>query len=356
MSIRITPGADVPDVSVVVPLKDEAPTLRELYAGVADALRDVTWELLLVDDGSTDASYRVAASLAQSDPRVHAIRLRRNFGKAAALSTGFREARGSAVVTMDADLQDDPAEIPKLLSVLDAGYDVVSGWKSKRRDPWSRRAASKVFNRVTSFVSKIRLHDVNCGLKAYSGEAARELSKACYGELHRFLPVLAHWRGYRVTEIPVNHRERLHGRSRYGLERYVRGFLDLITAGYLSRYVRRPMHVFGGVGLLLFGPGVVSLGYLGLTKLLWGSAIGGRPLLVVGAVLSITGLQLILTGLLAEMISGPRAADVPYSRLSSLPHAADRRETPRDLPVFSLERSVLDGDDASEVVFNREPS
>jgi glycosyltransferase involved in cell wall biosynthesis len=351
MSIRITPGSDAPDVSIVVPLKDEAPTLRQLYASITDALKDLSWELLLVDDGSIDSSYRVAASLAQSDPRVHAIRLRRNFGKAAALSTGFREARGSVIVTMDADMQDDPAEIPKLLAVLDAGYDVVSGWKSKRKDPWTRRMASRVFNRVTSFVSKVHLHDVNCGLKAYTGEAARDLAAACYGELHRFLPVLAHWRGYRVTEVPVNHRRRAYGRSRYGLERYLRGFLDLLTAGYLARYVRRPMHVFGGVGLLLFVPGLMSLTYLIVSKLFFGDAIGNRPMLVLGAVLCITGLQLILTGLLAEVISGPRASDVPYSRLSSLPQHAEQREA----HVFSLEGSQ-DDEESSEMAFRREPS
>ena len=175
------------------------------------------------------------------------MRLRRNFGKAAALAAGFAEARGEIVVTIDGDGQDDPAEIPRLLAKLDEGFDLVSGWKTRRRDPFSRRVLSRIFNAVTGRISGLRLHDMNCGLKAYRAEVVRDVN--LYGELHRFLPVLAHYEGYRIAELPVNHRPREHGRSRYGLERYLRGFLDLLTVSFMGRYQHRPLHLFGGLGL-----------------------------------------------------------------------------------------------------------
>jgi glycosyltransferase involved in cell wall biosynthesis len=260
------------------------------------------------------------------------IRLRRNFGKAAALSTGFRSARGKFVVTMDADLQDDPDEIPRLLARVSDGYGVVSGWKRHRRDPVSRRLASKVFNWATRRLSRVKLHDFNCGLKAYTNECAKEIAASCYGELHRYLPVLAHYKGFAVTEMEVNHRHRSNGRSRYGLERYLRGFLDLITAVFMSRYTRRPMHVFGGLGMLLFVPGSFALLWLAVLKLVFGEVIGGRPLLIMGAVLCIAGLQLMMTGLLAEMISAPRAAEVPYSPVIVLPEEDEIGEDVEDAP------------------------
>lgn len=306
-----------PEVSVVVPLKDEAESLTPLYEEVAAVLAagGRPFEILFVDDGSADRSPEVLRSLARRDPRVRVLRLRRHFGKAAALSVGLERARGAAVVTIDADLQDDPTAIPALLRRLDEGWDLVSGWKRQRRDPLRRRLASRVFNWATRTVSGLRLHDFNCGLKAYTRECARELAPSTYGELHRYLPYLAHARGFRVTELPVEHRERANGRSRYGLERYVRGFLDLLTAAFLSRYARRPMHVFGALGLLLFLPGTGILGYLVLDKVILGSSIGGRPLLVLGAVMAITGLQLMLTGLLAEMLSAPRRPGVPFQEI-----------------------------------------
>ena len=322
-----------PRVSVVVPCFNEAATLEPLY----DAVRDVcdseglSFELVFVDDGSSDGSETVLAALARRDHRVRPIRLRRNFGKAAALSVGFRSARGAAVVTMDADLQDDPAEIPRLLAPLTDGYGVVSGWKRRRKDPLSRRLASKVFNWATRKLARVKLHDFNCGLKAYSREAAREIAGSCYGELHRYLPVLAHYKGFEATEIEVNHRPRKNGRSKYGLERYARGFLDLLTAVFMSRYTRRPMHVFGGVGLLLFLPGAFALAWLGILKVVFGTFIGGRPLLIVGAGLCIAGLQLMLTGLLAEMISSHRASQVPYE-----PIVAEESMTPAADPLIVL--------------------
>ena len=201
-----------------------------------------------MDDGSTDGTFAALGRLHDGATNVRVVRLRRNFGKAAALQAGFAEAAGDVVVTIDGDLQDDPAEIPRLLAKLDEGFDLVSGWKTKRRDPLSRRLPSKLFNAVTSRMSGLRLHDMNCGLKAYRAEVVRGLR--IYGELHRFIPVLAHYRGFRVAELPVNHRPREHGRSRYGMERYVRGFLDLLTVTFMGRYRHRPLHLFGGLGLL----------------------------------------------------------------------------------------------------------
>src|SRR5439155_18602699 len=204
-----------------------------------------------------------------------------------ALQAGFLEARGEIVVTIDADLQDDPAEIPRLLAKLDEGFDLVSGWKSRRNDPFSRRLLSRVFNRVVALVSGVRLHDVNCGLKAYRAEVLK--GTRIYGELHRFIPILASYRGFRIAEIPVNHRPRQHGRSRYGLERYIRGFFDLLSVTFMGRYRNRPLHLFGGVGLLLGFAGFCCLVYLTVIKI-GGSAIGERPLLTLGVLLVVVGI------------------------------------------------------------------
>jgi glycosyltransferase involved in cell wall biosynthesis len=231
---------------------------------------------------------------------VRVVRLRRNFGKSAALAAGFAQAVGETVVTIDGDLQDDPAEIPRLLAKLEEGFDLVSGWKARRQDPWRRRLPSKLFNWVTGRVSGLRLHDLNCGLKAYRADVVRGLR--IYGELHRFLPVLAHYRGYRVAELPVNHRPRQHGRSRYGMERYVRGFLDLLTVSFMGRYRTRPLHLFGGLGLLLGFVGFLVLCYLTVLKI-GGSAIGHRPLLLLGVLLVVVGLQLFSLGLVGELMT-----------------------------------------------------
>jgi glycosyltransferase involved in cell wall biosynthesis len=228
------------------------------------------------------------------------VRLRRNFGKAAALQAGFEAAAGDVVVTIDGDLQDDPAEIPRLLAKLDEGFDLVSGWKTRRRDPLSRRLLSRLFNAVTGRLSGLRLHDLNCGLKAYRAEVVRGLR--IYGELHRFIPVLAHYRGFRVAELPVNHRPREHGRSRYGMERYLRGFLDLLTVTFMGRYRHRPLHLFGGFGLVLGGAGSLVLLYLTVVKLA-GEAIGHRPLLTLGVLLVVVGMQFLSLGLLSELIT-----------------------------------------------------
>jgi glycosyltransferase involved in cell wall biosynthesis len=288
-------------ISVVAPAFDEERSVALLFGELQAALDplETPWEVVFVDDGSTDGTFGALTRLHDAHDNVRVVRLRRNFGKSAALAAGFEQARGDIVVTIDADLQDDPAEIPRLLAKLDEGFDLVTGWKSRRRDPWTRRLLSRVFNRLASAVSGLSLHDVNSGLKAYRAEVVHDLR--IYGELHRFLPVLAHERGYRVAELPVNHRPRSHGRSRYGLERYLRGFLDLLTVSLVGRYRHRPLHLFGGIGLLLGAVGAVVLAYLTVLKAM-GEAIGHRPLLILGVLLVVVGLQLFSLGLLGEMI------------------------------------------------------
>jgi glycosyltransferase involved in cell wall biosynthesis len=289
-------------ISVVVPVYNEEPSLRDLIDELAQALDTLgeTWEVIVVDDGSTDGTFTTLAQLNSERPGVRVVRLRRNAGKAAALDAGFAEAEGTIVVTIDGDGQDDPVEIASLLTKLDEGYDLVAGWKSTRRDPFARRFVSRIFNGVTGRVSGLRLHDMNCGLKAMRAEVLEDIR--LYGELHRFLPVLAHYRGFRVAEVPVNHRPRRHGRSRYGLERYVRGFLDLLTVTFMGRYRHRPLHLFGGFGLLLGAIGTAVLVYLTVLKAS-GEAIGHRPLLTLGVLLVVVGIQFLSLGLLSELIT-----------------------------------------------------
>ncbi len=289
-------------LSVVVPVYNEERSVELLYDEVAAALDplDHEWEAVFVDDGSTDGSFAALTRLHARASNVRVVRLRRNFGKAAALAAGFAQASGDLIATLDADGQDDPSELPRLLAKLDEGYDLVSGWKVRRRDPWRRRFMSRIFNAVTGWISGVRLHDMNCGFKAYRAEVVRGLP--LYGELHRFIPVLAHERGYRVTELAVNHRPREHGRSRYGIERYLRGFFDLITVTFMGRYRHRPLHLFGGLGLALGGIGFLICVYL---TVLWfaGNAIGHRPLLTLGVLLVVVGMQFLSLGLIGEMIT-----------------------------------------------------
>ena len=289
-------------ISVVVPIHDEERTVALLFDELQAALDPLgqPWEAVFVDDGSTDGSFGALTRLHNAHDNVRVVRLRRNFGKAAALAAGFANAEGDIVVTIDGDLQDDPTEIPRLLAKLDEGFDLVSGWKAHRRDPITRRALSRIFNWVTGRVSGLRLHDLNCGLKAYRAEVVQGLR--LYGELHRFIPVLAHYRGYRIAELPVNHRPREHGRSRYGVERYLRGFLDLLTVSFIGRYRYRPLHLFGGLGLLLGVLGVGVLAYLTALKI-DGHAIGQRPLLILGVLLVVVGLQFFSLGLISELIT-----------------------------------------------------
>lgn len=293
------------DVSVVIPVYDEREALGPLFEEVSAACEKTgrSWELVWVDDGSTDGSTDVLEHLAHDQGPVRLVRLWRNFGKSAALRAGLGQSRGTVVVTLDGDGQDDPAEIPALLSALDEGYDVVSGWKRERNDPLVKRWASRVFNRLTARLSGVPLHDVNCGLKAYRGDAVRALE--LYGEQHRFIPVLGFQRGWRVAELPVRHRPRTQGRSKFGSERYVRGLLDLLGVLFIGRYQYRPLHLFGGAGLASLFIGLVLCVYLTLEKLS-GAAIGDRPLLILGVLLIVAGIQLFTLGLVGEMITATR--------------------------------------------------
>jgi glycosyltransferase involved in cell wall biosynthesis len=291
-------------ISVVVPVYNEEGSLAALHGELDAVFRELVSEpveFLFVDDGSRDGSWRVLADLAGRDPRVHAIRFRRNFGKAAALSAGFRAARGERIFTLDADLQDDPAEIPRLLARLEEGHDVVSGWKKTRRDPWHKVYPSRVFNWMVSTLTGCRLHDHNCGFKLYRREVVREVE--IYGELHRFVPVLAQARGFRVAEIEVNHRPRRHGSSKYGVSRFVKGFLDLLTVQFLTRFRERPLHILGGTGVALLGLGVLGLLYLAVLWILGFRPIGNRPMLFYSIALLVVGVQLLSLGILAELVT-----------------------------------------------------
>ena len=294
-------------LSIVIPVLNERESLAQLHSEICRTCRShgIEFHIIFVDDGSTDGSWEEIRRLAESDDRVRAIRLRRNFGKAAALMAGLKAARGSLIMTMDADLQDDPAEIPNLLATLQEGFDVVNGWKRRRLDPWHKVYPSKVFNWMVSRLTGLKLHDHNCGLKLFRAEVARELR--IYGELHRFIPVLAHARGFRVTEIPVHHRPRQFGRSKYGVRRFVRGFLDLLTVVFLTGFGQRPSHMLGAVGLFFFLLGCAGLVYLAgywVIKMSSGvdPHIGTRPLLAYSVAAALLGAQAISLGFLAELI------------------------------------------------------
>ena len=300
-----------PQISIVVPFLDEEGSLEALHAKITEVMASVgrTYEILFVDDGSRDRSARIADGLAERDSHVGVVHFRRNFGKAAALDAGFKRARGEIIFSMDADLQDDPAEIPHFLTKLDEGYDLVSGWKQKRRDPLGKTLPSKVFNIVVAQTSGLKLKDFNCGFKAYRAAALDGLE--LYGDLHRYVPVLVHFRGFRVTQIPVTHHPRRTGVSKYGVERMVRGFFDLLTILLITRYRTRPLHLFGGVGLAFAAVGFGCLAYL---TVLWfqGRGIGQRPLLLLGVLLVLVGIQLVSTGLLGEMIGSVQVRDKPH--------------------------------------------
>jgi glycosyltransferase involved in cell wall biosynthesis len=289
------------DLSIVIPVLDERDALPGLLAeieGSCDGL-GLRWEAIVLDDGSTDGSFALVEEMAAGRPWLRGVQLRRNFGKSAALATGFEYARGNTIVTIDGDGQDDPADIPALLDALAQGLDLVSGWKRDRHDPIRRRLASRVFNFVAGHLTGVEIHDMNCGFKAYRGDCARALE--VHGELHRFLPALAVQQGWRVGEIPVNHRPRLHGRSRFGTERYLRGALDLLTVVFIGRYQYRPLHLFGSIGLGLTAIGTILAVYLTALKLA-GEAIGHRPMLILAALLIVVGIQLLTFGLLAQMV------------------------------------------------------
>ncbi len=308
-------------LSIVVPVLNEAESLAELHRQIVSACTTaaIPFEVIFVDDGSTDGGWDVVRSLSADDSRVQGIRFRRNFGKSAALTAGVARAQGELIMTMDADLQDDPNEIPAMLRKLNEGFDVVNGWKLRRLDPWHKVYPSKVFNAMVGRLTGLKLHDHNCGIKLCRAEVWRELR--IYGERHRFIPVLAHARGFRVTEVPVHHRPREFGHSKFGAKRFVRGFLDLMTVAFLTGFGQRPQHLLGGLGLLSAGLGALGLLFLGVLWLLMNvfhvltpAPIGNRPLLIYSAVLLLLGAQVTSLGLLAELIvANTRRRDEEFS-------------------------------------------
>lgn len=294
------------DITVVVPLLNEEESLPELTEWIVKVATDakLSYEILFVDDGSTDNSWSVIQQLAAKHSAIKAIRFRRNFGKSAALHEGFKRAGGEVVITMDADLQDSPDEIPELYNMVKSdGYDLVSGWKKKRRDPISKTIPSKFFNFTTSKISGIKLHDFNCGLKAYSRELAKNLE--VHGEMHRYIPLIARWNGFnRIGEKVVTHQQRKYGHTKYGLSRFIKGYLDLLSITFTSKFGKRPMHLFGTLGSFIFTIGFVIAGYLAYAKFFMdGYRMTERPLFYFGLLAMVIGTQLFMTGFLAELVS-----------------------------------------------------
>ncbi|MEW5797782.1 MAG: glycosyltransferase family 2 protein [Bacteroidota bacterium] len=302
-----------PYISVVIPLLNEEESLRELHEQLKNALSRIggNYELIFVDDGSTDNSFRVLKELRQRNNRVKAIRFRRNFGKSAALAVGFQKAQGEFVVTMDADLQDDPSEIQNLIRELKGGLDVVSGWKKKRRDPFTKTLPSKFFNFVTAKVTGIKIHDFNCGLKGYRRDVVKSVN--VYGELHRYIPALAHWQGFKVGETIVNHRPRRFGKTKFGMARFTRGFLDLLTVIFTTRYVTRPLHLFGGWGIVSTLIGSAIALWLTYEKYFNDQPLSNRPLFIVALIMVIVGVQFVSMGLLGELITRNQHMEREYT-------------------------------------------
>jgi glycosyltransferase involved in cell wall biosynthesis len=322
------------ELSILVPVYNEVDSLPQLYDEICRACAAPvvsSFEIIFVNDGSTDGSTEAMNALADQDPRVIAIHLRRNFGKSPALAAGFQRARGEIIITMDADLQDDPAMIPEFVRMIREGADLVSGWKQRRHDPLDKTFPSRIFNYVVRASSGVKLHDFNCGFKAYRAECAGELR--VYGGFHRFLPVFAHDRGFRVEELVVQHRPRVHGHSKFGKKRLVEGLLDLPTVLLLTRYRTRPLHFFGVPGALISAVGFAILSYLTVLRLL-GEAIGTRPLLMLGVLLVITGVQILCVGLVAELIvrsSMGRGEVFAIREVRSIERADDEREQRAEL-------------------------
>jgi glycosyltransferase involved in cell wall biosynthesis len=300
------------DISIIVPLYNEEDSINDLTKQIVQVLEGLgnSYEICFVDDGSTDDSLARIKNLREENPNIKILSFRKNYGKSAALSEGFKMASGDIIITIDADLQDDPAEIPNLISKINDGYDLVSGWKKKRRDPITKTLPSKLFNIITSRFTGIKIHDFNCGLKAYRQEVIKEIP--VYGSLHRYLPVLAHWKGFAIGEVVVQHHARKYGVTKYGWRRFFDGFFDLFTVLFLTRYRQKPLHLFGFFGMTSFTAGFIISLYL---TVIWfqGYGIGNRPLLFLGILLIIVGMQSFSIGLIGEMITNLKDEEGSYS-------------------------------------------
>jgi len=321
-----------PAISYIIPFMNEEATLVELFDRIAAATREAgrTFEVIFIDDGSSDAGVQRVADLAAQHPdEARLIQLRGNFGKSAALAAGFDYARGEIIFTLDADLQDDPKEIPRFLAALDGGLDVVSGFKQTRHDPWHKVLPSRVFNWLVRRMTGVPLHDINCGFKCYRAEVIQ--SVRLYGELHRFIPALAIWNRFKVGEIVVEHHPRRFGVSKFGARRFFRGLMDLMTVTFLLKYDRKPLHFFGKLGALSF---LTGLGFCGYLTVLWfmGQSIGHRPLLTLGVLLIMIGVQILATGLIAELMVHMTGDSKPYQirRTIGLEDASPARLPGRD--------------------------
>lgn len=298
-------------VSIVIPLYNEEESINILANEIRKVLKpfEIGYEVIFIDDGSEDNSLKVIKEIIRTDKRFKYFSFKKNYGKSAALQVGFRNSTGDVVVTLDADLQDDPSEIPNLLRKLNEGFDLVSGWKKVRQDPFIKKISSRFFNFVTRVISKLKIHDFNCGIKAYRKEVIDNIY--IYGELHRYIPVLAHWHGYKISEITVKHHARRYGKTKFGISRFFKGFLDLITVIFTTRYIKRPMHLFGFLGAIAFLAGIVVNGYL---SYLWitGGFLSNRPMLFLGILLVIVGVQFFSVGLLGEMYVHNNRSDKEY--------------------------------------------
>jgi glycosyltransferase involved in cell wall biosynthesis len=342
-SIDMAMGLGAPDdpidVSIILPAYNEEDSVEGVYEQVVNTMEGsgYTFEILFVDDGSTDATWSKIAKLGAQDDRVRALRHRRNFGKASALANGFQYARGEIMVTSDADMQYDPNDILRLIRKLEEGYDVVSAYKVIRRDPLSKRIPSRFFNFFVRSATGVQLHDMNAGLKAFNYQAAEDLIRFGYGELHRFFIVLSARRGYRVAEVPVESLYRTNGSSKYGVERYLRGALDFVTVFFLSGYAERPLHLLGGAGVTLGLAGTSVFGYLGISSLVTHQSMAGRPSLVIASLLVLTGVQLLVVGLIAEMINNLERSNVGRSKIAQVLRV-DRRSSLVLAPGVQVER------------------
>lgn len=297
------------EISVVIPVKDEEKTIEILSEDIKSILSDHRYEIIFIDDGSRDQTFETLKKIQKKNRYIKFIRFKKNFGKSDALSAGFNIARGDIIITMDGDLQDDPKEIPKFIEKIKEGWDVAVGWRFPRNDSISKKIASKMFNRLTGTLTGLLLHDINCGFKAFRQDVVKNIT--LYGELHRYLPVLASMRGYSVCEVKVKHHKRIYGKSKFGIGRLIKGFIDLITVTFLMEYSKKPLHFFGSIGIVTFLSGVLINSYL---VLLWfkGIKIGDRPLLMLGVLLVIISIQFISMGLLGEMIVSYYQSDEDY--------------------------------------------